>query len=302
MNGYLFAGQGAQYVGMGADICSAFPAARGLYERASEVLGWDVARVCLDGPESELTKTSVCQPAILVTSIAVSEILKERGGSAAVAAGLSLGEYSALCYAGAIEFEAAVDLVRWRGQFMQECTEDVGGGMASVIGLDVGVLEEICASAGGAYIANINSPSQVVISGELEALDAAEAMATDRGAKMVVRLDVAGAFHSPLMADAADKLAEKLEDVEISAPTVPVFGNVTGRPVPDSAEGIRELLVGQVTSRVLWCDCVKNMISEGAKSFLEIGPGKVLTGLMRRIDRSVDCKAVCSVGEIDENI
>ena len=301
MTGYLFAGQGAQYAGMGADIHAKFPSSRRLYERASGVLGWDVAEVCFNGPASELAKTSICQAAVLVTSLAAVEALKECGVSGAgCAAGLSLGEYAALVYAGAMEFEQAVHLVRRRGELMQQASEETEGGMSSIIGLDLKDVESICGEAGtDVHIANINSPGQVVISGGIETLQKAEGLAESRGAKRTVRLNVTGAFHSPFMKSAAEKLTNELENVEIKPPTIPIFSNVTGKTLPDSADDIRETLVRQVTSRVLWVDCVKNMIDSGATDFLEIGPGKVLTGLLRRIDRTAQCRPVCSVKDLE---
>lgn len=300
MTGYLFAGQGAQSVGMGADVHAAVSSAKRLYEKASEVVGWDVAELCFKGPESELTKTSLCQVAVLVTSLAVAEALRENGASGAqCAAGLSLGEYTALAYAGAMEFEQAVHLVRRRGEFMQQSAEDVGGGMSSVIGMGLPEVETVCEEAPGeVYVANINSPGQIVISGELDSLAKAEELAGERGAKRVVRLDVSGAFHSPFMASAAEKLTGELEKVEITPPEIPIFSNVTGEAMPDSANGIRELLVRQVTSRVMWLKCVKGMIAAGASDFLEIGPGKVLTGLLRRIDKTVQCRPVSCINDI----
>lgn len=286
---------------MGADICSQVSSSKSVYDRASKVLGWDVAGICFDGPETELAKTSICQAAVLVTSLAVVEALRERGARrASCAAGLSLGEYTALVYADAIEFERAVHLVRRRGEFMQQASEETVGGMSSIIGLDLEDVESACDEAGpDVHVANINSPGQVVISGELETLQRAEELAGERGAKRTVRLDVAGAFHSPFMASAAEKLADELKNVEIKPPSIPIFSNVTGKALPDSADGIRETLVRQVTSRVLWVDCVKNMIGGGAANFLEIGPGKVLTGLLRRIDRAVGCRPVCSVEDLE---
>jgi [acyl-carrier-protein] S-malonyltransferase len=286
---------------MGADICAQVPSSKEIYQKASQVLGWDVGEICFNGPESELAKTSMCQAAVLVTSLAVVEALRGRGArGAGCAAGLSLGEYTALVYAGAIEFEQAVHLVSRRGEFMQQASEETAGGMSSIIGLDLKDVESVCQEAGkDVHVANINSPGQVVVSGRSEALPKVEELAAERGAKKTVRLDVAGAFHSPFMESAAEKLAEELRNTEIKPPSIPIFSNVTSKALPDSAEGIRETLVRQVTSRVLWIDCVKNMIGGGAADFLEIGPGKVLTGLLRRIDRTVKCKPVCSVGDLE---
>lgn len=301
MTGYLFAGQGAQYAGMGADIHAKFPSSRHLYERAAAVLEWDVAEICFNDPVSELAKTSICQAAVLVTSLAVAEALRENGGHKAdCAAGLSLGEYTALVYAGAMEFEQAVHLVRRRGEFMQQASEETAGGMTSIIGLDLSDVESICEESDGAVqIANINSPGQVVISGQLDDLQRVEELAVERGAKRAVRLGVAGAFHSSFMESAAGKLADELKNIEIKPPAIPIFSNVTGKTLPDSADGIKETLVKQMTSRVLWVDCVKNMIGSGVSDFFEIGPGKVLSGLLRRIDRTVKCRSVCSVKDLE---
>ncbi len=301
VTGYLFAGKGAQYVGMGSDIHAGFPSSKCLYDKASKVLGWDIGEICFNGPESELSKTSICQAAVLVTSLAVAEVIRERDGrGAGCAAGLSLGEYTALVYAGSIRFEQAVHLVRRRGELMQQASEETGGGMTSIIGLSLSDVESICGEAGpDVYVANINSPEQVVISGGLEALHRTEELAMQRGAKRTVRLNVSGAFHSPFMASAAEKLAGELENIEVKPPKIPIFSNVTGEMLPDSADGIRETLVGQMTSRVLWVDCVKNMIGMGTVDFLEIGPGKVLTGLLRRIDKTAKCRPVCSVKDLE---
>jgi [acyl-carrier-protein] S-malonyltransferase len=286
---------------MGADLHAAVPEAKSIFEKASAVLGWDVADVCFNGPAEKLSLTSICQPAILVTSLAVVEALRAKGTpDAQCAAGLSLGEYTALAYAGALEFEQAVDLVRQRGALMQASSEANTGSMTSIIGLDLDVVEAICAEAGGTVqVANLNSPAQVVISGEIEALERAEGLASERGAKRAVRLDVAGAFHSPLMADAGEKLAEELAQVDITAPKIPVYSNVTAQAVPDSADGIREILVSQVTSRVLWQKGIEEMVGAGVREFREVGPGKVLSGLMRRIDRSVKCTPVGTAAEVD---
>jgi [acyl-carrier-protein] S-malonyltransferase len=286
---------------MGADFHSEIPESRALFEKASDILGWDVAEICFNGPEEKLSVSSVCQPAIFVTSLAVVEGLRKKGvPGAECAAGLSLGEYTALAYARALGFEQAVDLVRQRGEVMQQSSEESTGGMSSIIGLGLEKVEEICGEAEGVVqVANLNSPAQVVVSGEIGALERAEALASERGAKRTVRLDVAGAFHSPLMVPAGTKLAAALERVDISPPSIPVFSNVTARPLPDSAEGIREILVAQVTSRVMWQKSIEEMIGSGTTRFLEVGPGKVLSGLLRRIDRSVECRPVGTVREME---
>ncbi|MCX5699666.1 MAG: ACP S-malonyltransferase [Candidatus Omnitrophica bacterium] len=300
MVGYLFAGQGSQYVGMGKDLYDSFEQAKTIFEQADKVLGFSISELCFNGPPEELTKTGNCQPAILTVSIAAYEAFKAmhvipkamhvipaKAGiyaSPSFMAGLSLGEYSALVAAGALNFQDAVYLVWRRGQFMEEAAARYPGKMLSVIGLDLAKVKEICAEV-KAEVANINCPGQVVISGSVESISRARALAKEKGAKLAVELEVSGAFHSSLMQGASLKLAQELEKINISFPKFPVICNVTGKPVL-TAQEIKQNLIQQVSTSVLWEDSMKFILSNGVNSFIEFGPGKVLKGLMRRIDSS----------------
>ncbi|MFA5356864.1 MAG: ACP S-malonyltransferase [Candidatus Omnitrophota bacterium] len=286
MVGYLFAGQGAQYVGMGKDLYESFPQSKTVFDKADEVLGFSLSGLCFEGPREELTKTNNCQPAILVTSIAAWEAFKSISGlqpaAGSYAAGLSLGEYSALVAGGAITLEDAVHLVRKRGEFMEEEALKSPGSMASVLGLELKVLKDICLKT-KAEIANINSPGQIVISGGVKEVEEASRLSQELGAKRVIPLEVSGAFHSSYMRGAASRLASELGKIKISRPSMQVVSNITAKPVNDPPE-IRENLIGQITGSVLWEDSMRFLLSAGISSFIEFGPGKVLKGLMRRID------------------
>ncbi|MDA1139297.1 MAG: ACP S-malonyltransferase [Planctomycetota bacterium] len=302
--GLLFPGQGAQKVGMGADLYENSAAARAIFDRANEILNYDLKHLCFEGPQEELNKTHISQPAILVTSIATLEALKEAGkldfSFCKAAAGLSLGEYTALAAVGAIAYEDAIILVHKRGTYMQEACDARPGGMASIVGMnreDLGAICETASRAGEICMANFNSPEQIAISGEQAALDMAGAAAKEAGAR-VFPLPVAGAFHSRLMSPAAEKLAPHLQELRISEPEVPVFANVTGQRVIQ-AEEIRESLLRQVDNPVMWVECVQAAISSGVSQFFEVGPGKVLAGLMRRIDRSASVTCVGTPGDIE---
>ncbi len=282
----LFAGQGAQYVGMGKDLYETFPESKVVFDKADKVLGFSLSKLCFDGPQEELTKTHNCQPAILVTSIAAWEAFKTTAryspSSISYAAGLSLGEYSALVAIGAIGLEEAVLLVRKRGEFMEEEALKSPGGMASIIGLDLTVIKDICAKT-KAEVANINCPGQIVISGGKKDVEAAVKLAEEKGARRAILLEVSGAFHSSYMRQAALKLSGELEKIKISAPQVPLVNNVEAKPIT-SPEEIKINLIKQITGSVLWEDSMKFILSQGTKNFIEFGPGKVLKGLMRRID------------------
>ena len=282
----LFAGQGAQYVGMGKDLYEAFPESKTVFDKADKVLGFSLSKLCFDGPQAELTKTQNCQPAILVASIAAWEAFKstDRYSPSAIsyAAGLSLGEYSALVAIGAIGLEETVHLVRKRGEFMEEEALKFPGSMASIIGLDLTAIKNICNKT-KAEIANINSPGQIVISGGTKDIEAAAKEAEEAGARRVIMLEVSGAFHSSYMRQAALKLAGELDKIKISTPQIPLVNNVAARPLTRPDE-IKENLIKQITGSVLWEDSMKFLLSEGIKNFIEFGPGKVLKGLMRRID------------------
>ena len=283
MTAYIFPGQGSQYVGMGKDLCAEFDAAKALFAKADEVLGFSLSKICFDGPEEELKQTKITQPAIFLHSIAVWNILKP--GDAGMTAGHSLGEYSALVAAGAIAFEEALRLVRLRGELMQKAGEENPGTMAAVVGLDAQVVEEVCRAAssdGIVQAANFNSPGQIVISGSVAGVRRAMELAKQRGAKLVKELVVSGAFHSPLMRSAKDGLKAALNRATIHDARVPVYANVSAKPVQKAHE-IAELLFEQVTSPVRWEETIRHMSADGASHFIEIGPGKVLQGLVKRI-------------------
>jgi len=287
MVGFLFAGQGSQYVGMGKDLYESFPEAKSVFDRADATLGFSLSKLCFQGPQEELTKTNNCQPAILAVSIAAWESFRKVSKPQSLmvggfAAGLSLGEYSALVAAGAIKFEDAVYLVRRRGEFMEEEAAKRTGKMLSVIGLDLVLVKEVCAES-KTEIANLNCPGQVVISGGPKEIEEAAVLAKSKGAKMAIPLDVSGAFHSSFMQGATEKLAIELKKIKIDMPRIPVVSNVTGAQI-SSADEIRANLVRQVASSVLWEDSMRLILSKGVKQFYEFGPGKVLRGLMRRID------------------
>lgn len=274
---------------MGRDFNESSPAAAAVYAQAAEVLGWDVAKLCFEGPQSKLDRTSISQPAILTTSWAIVAAIREAGLTIAddcpLAAGLSLGEYTALLMAGALEFSDALKLVQRRGQFMEEACEKHPGAMLSVLGLDDEIIEALCAEArevGIVVAANYNSPGQVVISGERHAVEKAAELAKQHGAKRAIPLAVSGAFHSPLMASAADNLSIELMNTTFRKCRFPVVANVSAEPVTEP-EDIRNLLARQVKSSVRWSQSVQRIVADGHKQFVEVGPGKVLSGLMRRI-------------------
>jgi [acyl-carrier-protein] S-malonyltransferase len=285
MVGYLFAGQGSQYAGMGKDLWDSFPQAKAIFEKADEALGFSISDLCFNGPLEELTKTSNCQPAIVTMSIACWQAYLSRNPQIdGYTAGLSLGEYSALVAAGALNFQDAVYLVWRRGQFMEEEAVKYPGKMLSVIGLDLTKVKEICSEV-KAEVANINCPGQIVISGSAESIARGQILAKEKGAKLAVTLEVSGAFHSSFMQGASLKLAQELEKINMSSPKFPVICNVTGKPVL-TAQEIKHNLIQQVSASVLWEDSMRLILSNGVNSFIEFGPGKVLKGLMRRIDSS----------------
>jgi [acyl-carrier-protein] S-malonyltransferase len=288
----LFAGQGSQYIGMGSDLYEAFPESKAVFAQADEILGFPLSRLCFEGPQEELTRTQNCQPAILTVSVAAFSALSAQRSalSVAYAAGLSLGEYSALVAAGALSFEDALYLVRRRGEFMEEEAGKFPGGMLSVIGLNLAQVREICLKT-HTEIANLNCPGQVVISGAKEKIAQAHELAQGSHAKMAVLLEVSGAFHSSLMRGASARLAAEINKVKIKPPKIPVVSNVTARPV-SSAQEIRDNLIQQVSSSVLWEDSMRFILSKGVKNFLEFGPGKVLKGLMRRIEPAAEVRNI----------
>lgn len=305
MIGLLCPGQGSQFPGMGRDLAEAFPLARQTFEEADQALGFDLSRLCWDGPEDELTQTINAQPAILVHTVAVWRVLQaEKPLAAGMAAGHSLGEFSAYVAAGALDFADAVRTVRRRGELMFESGNKRPGTMAAVLGLDDAAADALCAraseEAGGIVVpANYNSPGQLVISGDVEAVRRAEELAKEAGAKRVIPLNVSGAFHSPLMEVAAPGLREALSSVTVRDPDFPVVSNVTAKPIR-TADEARELLVQQLTSPVRWVASVRTMATEGVERFVEIGPGSVLTGLLRRIDKQLTGRTLGTEKELED--
>lgn len=279
----VFSGQGAQFAGMGKDLAEAFPVCRDLYAKADEVLGYSLSTLCFEGPLEELTKSNHCQPAIFVTSVACYRALQSLVPDLEVAmmAGLSLGEWSALHAAGVLSFEDTLRVLQVRGKAMQEACEEREGGMISVIGLSHDALKEICAKT-GVEMANLNSEDQTVLSGPRDGIAKAEALAKEMGAKRAIVLGVAGAFHSSLMASATPKLEKVLAAAKIQTPQVPVVANVTGRE-HGGPDAIRRAMLAQVTGSVHWYEGINAMTSAGVTQFVECGPGKVLTGLIKRI-------------------
>jgi [acyl-carrier-protein] S-malonyltransferase len=294
---FLFPGQGAQHIGMGRSIAEKVPAARQLYEQADDILGFGLSRLCFEGPPAELDRTAVSQPAIFVSSLAALELLRSENPQAidacSLAAGLSLGEYTALVFAGALTFADGLRVVKRRGEAMQQASDAIPSGMVSILLLDREKVESIrdqASTAGHIEIANYLCPGNLVLSGERQACDLAAEIAASEGAK-VVRLAVAGAFHTKLMKPADECLAEALATVPLAKPRIPIISNVDAQ-VHDDPEAIRQNLVRQVVSPVRWEDSMRLMLGQGVSEFFEIGPGRVLRGLLKRIDRKVNCQTV----------
>ena len=298
----VFAGQGAQVVGMGRDLAEKYPAAGAWFDRANQALGYDLASICFAGPEAELTKTENAQPGIFLVSWVAFELLRERVPKLtfAATAGLSLGEFTALTAAGAMGFEEGLKIVRRRGQFMQEACEATQGGMAAVIGLDEAATREVCAAA-GVELANLNCPGQIVISGAAEKIAQACEMAREKGAKRAMPLPVAGAYHSALMAGARPKLASALSALALKPLVVPVISNVTAKPHGGVAE-IQARLVEQVTSSVRWEESMRYLVAQGFTRFIELGPGKALSGFMKRIDSNAQMLNVADVASLEATV
>jgi [acyl-carrier-protein] S-malonyltransferase len=282
----LFAGQGAQVVGMGKELAENSPAAKAWFDRANAALGYDLASICFSGPDAELTKTEHAQPGIFLASWVAFELLKERVPSLVfgATAGLSLGEFTALTAAGALNFEDGLKVVRQRGRFMQEACAATQGGMAAIIGLNEAITREVCAET-GVVLANLNCPGQLVISGPTEKLAPACALAKAKGAMRALPLPVAGAYHSPLMTSAQPKLEAELVRVTLTPPVVPVIANVTAQP-HGGPGAIRARLVEQVTSSVRWEESMRYLIGQGFTRFIELGPGRALSGFLKRIDKT----------------
>jgi [acyl-carrier-protein] S-malonyltransferase len=293
---FLFPGQGAQSVGMARDLCASLPAAKQLFTEAADVLGYDLLDVCSNGPAERLNATAVSQPAIFVASLAALESLRqsepETVNTCTATAGLSLGEYTALVFAGALSFRDGLQVVRKRGEAMQEASDARPGTMVSVLGLEAARVEELCSLAkeGLVQVANLLCPGNIAVSGEKAACEEVERLVAQAGAK-TVRLAVAGAFHTAMMKPADDALAAALAAVQLQAPRMPVWSNVDARPHTDPTE-IRTLLVRQVVEPVRWEESMRGLLASGVTRFYEIGPGRVLAGLLKRVLRKVDCRNV----------
>ena len=298
MKAFVFPGQGSQYCGMGRDIFEAFPAARTLMDRANELLGYSITDIMFSGSEEELRQTKYTQPAIFLHSIAVATLIGSK--DITMTAGHSLGEYTALCFAGAIGFDDALRIVAKRGDLMQNAGKQNPGTMAAIIGMPDNALDSLLAEAGREGIiqaANFNSPGQVVLSGDIAAVKKAVELAPSKGSRMAKELVVSGAFHSPLMKPAEQELSAALDQIDIQPATIPVCMNAIAQPVTSAAE-IRKNLILQLTSSVLWTQSIESMIQSGITEFVEIGPQKVLQGLIKRIDKTVTTRGVDNAADI----
>jgi len=298
---FLFPGQGSQHVGMGKDVFNAFDSVRRLYERAEEILEFPLKRICFEGPEDTLRQTQFTQPAIFVHSLAINQLLREIGILPQAVAGHSLGEYSALVCGDAFDFDEGLRLVKLRGELMQHSGEDNPGTMAAILGLSPEIIEDICeeaSEAGIVQVANFNSNGQIVISGSIPGVRLAMELAREQRAGRATELAVDGAFHSPLMGEALSGLIEVLAKADIRNLQIPVYTNVSAKPLQD-AEGIRRMLQQQLVSPVLWKNSVENMIYDGFDAFYEVGPSKVLTGLSKRINRARGCVPVGKAEDLE---
>jgi [acyl-carrier-protein] S-malonyltransferase len=304
---FLFPGQGAQDVGMGAEIARCFPEAAAIFRKANDIVGFDLSAICFEGPAEQLNSTTISQPAIFTTSAAILEVLRTEPATSSihpdVTAGLSMGEYTALYAAGVMNFEDGLKLVQKRGQAMQAAADANEGEMVSIIGLDEETARWLCEEAGQGDLlepVNFNCPGQIVISGDKKACRRAKDMALKAGAIKAVRLEVAGAFHTSMMSAAARALDKALADAEIAAPSqTRIIANIDAEYYPTS-EKIKEGLVKQLTHPILWQKCMERLLGDGVESFYEIGPGRVLTGLMKRINRKTNVINVSNLNAIKD--
>jgi [acyl-carrier-protein] S-malonyltransferase len=292
---YVFPGQGAQWVGMGRDLYHNFASAKAVFDQADESLGFPISRLCFEGPEDELLQTINSQPAIVTVSFACLEAMRDISQlEPAFVAGHSLGEYTALAAAGVLDFATTVYLARERGRLMHEAGQITPGGMAAIIGLEENILNEVCTES-GARIANINCPGQIVISGAEDKLTKAMELAEAKGAHRVIPLQVSGAFHTALMQPAVDGMTEVVAKLSFNQPAVPIIGNTTAQPLT-TAESVKEELLKQLCNCVLWQRSVEYMLGDGVSSFIELGPGRVLAGLIKRIDRDAN---IINIGDAE---
>ncbi|MDF7806816.1 ACP S-malonyltransferase [Pontiellaceae bacterium B12219] len=294
----VFPGQGSQVVGMGKDLADAIPECKALFDQANEILGYDLTSICFEGPQEELNKSNHAQLGIFVASAAAFQALKLKQPDFEfdVLAGHSLGEWTALYVAGVVSFEDTIKILKARGEFMQAACEENPGAMLAVMNLDGDKLVEIAAEA-GCYVANFNSLSQTVLSGTAESIDKAEVLCKEAGAKRAIRLPVAGAFHSPLMQPAADKMNDFLADIRLGASNKPVLSNVTAEVHADAA--VQSNMVKQITSSVQWVASVQKLAADGVEEIVECGPGKVLAGLIKRIDKAVGVRNIGLLTDLD---
>ena len=295
----IFAGQGAQVPGMGKDFAEADAEVMGFFDKANAVLGFDLKKICFEGPAEELTKSNVCQPAIFVVSYAAYTMLQKRRPTAfAAAAGLSLGEWSALCAAGVLDFDSTLKVLEARGRFMQEACEATPSGMIAIVGATPAQLDELCAKT-GCTVANINSAAQQVLSGSKDEVAAAADVAKELGVKRAIPLATAGAFHSKYMAPAREKLAAVLDGIAFSSPKMPVLSNVTGKPHDSDPGAIKACMLEQVTGTTNWAADVAAAQALGCARFVEFGPGKVLSGLVKKIDAALATLNVSDLATLD---
>ena len=301
---FIFAGQGAQYVGMGKELAENIEVCKEVFKKADEALGFSISNICFEGPKEELDMTENTQPAILTTSIAALRALEEKGFSPDVVAGLSLGEYGALTAAKVLQFSTAVSLVKKRGRFMQEAVPKGVGTMAAILGLGEDGVREACTGASDSGIvepANFNCPGQIVIGGENEAVKKACEIAKEKGASRAMLLSVSAPFHTSMLSGAAEKLEEELKDVNLGEINTPVMTNVTGDYI-ENKDKIKNLLKQQVMSAVLWENTIKRMLEDGVDTFVEIGPGKVLSGFVKKIDKTVTILNVEDMKSLEKTI